>query len=65
MIAPWMLNEPMNAGMFLTYVTRVLVRELNRGDVVVMGNLSSHKAPAVRTAIEIVGATLLFLRATA
>ena len=35
--------------------------ELDRGDVVVMDNLSSHKAPAVRAAIESVGATLLFL----
>jgi len=42
-----------------TCVTRVLVPEPGRGDVVVMDNLSSHKAPAVRDAMESVGATLL------
>jgi transposase len=51
----------MNADAFLTYMTRVLVPELGRGDVVIMDNLSSHKAPAVRAAIESIGATLLFL----
>jgi len=39
----------------------VLVPELSGGDVVIMDNLSSHKAPAVRAAIESVGARLLFL----
>ena len=61
MVAPWVLDGPMNADAFLTYVTRVLVHELGRGDIVVMDNLSSHKAPPVRAAIESVGATLLFL----
>ncbi|CAA9482636.1 MAG: Mobile element protein [uncultured Sphingomonadaceae bacterium] len=61
MVAPWVLDGPMNADAFLIYVTRVLVPELGPGDVVVMDNLSSHKAPAVRAAIESVGATLLFL----
>jgi transposase len=51
----------MNADAFITYVTRVLVPELRRGDVVIMDNLSSHKTPAVRAAIESAGATLLFL----
>jgi hypothetical protein len=47
MVAPWVLDGPMNADAFLTYVTRILVPELGRGDVVTMDNLSSHKAPAV------------------
>jgi transposase len=61
MVAPWVLDGPMNGDAFATYVARVLVPELARGDVVVMDNLSSHKLPAVRTAIEAVGARLLFL----
>jgi hypothetical protein len=65
MVAPWVLDGPMNADAFLTYVSRVLVPELSRGDVVIMDNLSSHKAPAVRAAIESAGATLLFLPPTA
>lgn len=61
MIAPWVLDGPMNGDAFTTYVTRVLVPALSPGNVVIMDNLSSHKAPAVRTAIEAAGARLLFL----
>jgi len=61
MIAPWVLDGPINGDAFTTYVTRVLVPELSRGDVVIMDNLSSHKLPTVRAAIEAVGARLLFL----
>ncbi|WP_242153870.1 IS630 family transposase [Sphingomonas sp. BAUL-RG-20F-R05-02] len=61
MIAPWVLDGPMNGDAFTTYVTRVPVPELSPGNVVIMDNLSSHKAPAVRTAIEAAGARLLFL----
>ena len=61
MIAPWVLDGPMNGDAFNTYVTRVLVPELSPGNVVIMDNLSSHKAPAVRVAIEAAGARLLFL----
>jgi len=63
MVAPRVLDGPMNADAFLAYVTRVLVPELGPDDVVVMDNLSSHKAPPVRAAIESAGATLLFLPA--
>ena len=34
---------------------------LSPGDVVIMDNLSSHKKPAIRSAIKAVGARLLFL----
>ena len=61
MVAPWVLNGPMNGGAFTTYVARVLVPGLSPGDIVIMDNLSSHKAPAVRAAIEKAGAALLFL----
>ena len=46
---------------FVTYVREVLAPALVPGDVVVMDNLSPHKATAVRTAIESAGATLLYL----
>ena len=61
MVAPWVLDGPINRDAFTTYVVRVLVPELRPGDVAIMDNLSSHKAPAVRQAIEAAGATLLFL----
>jgi len=60
MVAPWVLDGPMDGEAFTTYVTRVLVPDLSPGNVVIMDNLSSHKAPAVRAAIEAAGARLLF-----
>ena len=43
MLAPFVLDGPINRLAFETYVERVLVPELRQGDVVVMDNLSSHK----------------------
>ncbi|GJD94418.1 IS630 family transposase ISMex41 [Methylobacterium iners] len=59
--APFVLDGPINRDAFQAYVDRVLVPELVPGDIVVMDNLSSHKGPAVRAAIEAAGARLLFL----
>jgi transposase len=61
MIAPWVLDGPINREAFETYVEKVLVPELRAGDIVVMDNLSSHKGPKVRELIAKAGATLLFL----
>ena len=61
MVAPWVLDGSINRDAFTVYVRQVLVPELKPGDIVVMDNLSSHKAPAIRQAIEAAGATLLFL----
>jgi transposase len=60
-VAPMVLDGPINRVAFQAYVDQVLVPELSPGDVVIMDNLSSHKAPAVRQAIEAAGATLLYL----
>ena len=59
--APWLLDGPINGERFLVYVERVLVPTLGPGDVVIMDNLGSHKAKAVRQAIRSVGARLIFL----
>jgi transposase len=61
MVAPMVLDGPINARAFHAYVEQVLVPELHPGDIVVMDNLSSHKGAAVRQAIEAAGAQLLFL----
>jgi transposase len=61
MIAPFVLDGPINRLAFETYVERVLVPELRQGDVVVMDNLSSHKGQKVRERIEAAGASLLYL----
>jgi transposase len=55
------LDGPINGVWFQAYVDQVLVWTLDRGDIVVMDNLGSHKAAGVRDAIEQAGATLLYL----
>jgi transposase len=61
MVAPFVIDGPINRSAFETYVERVLVPELRQGDTVVMDNLSSHKGPRVRQLIEAAGASLLYL----
>ena len=61
LIAPMVLDGPMNGAAFLAYVEQVLVPELEPGDVVIMDNLPAHRVKGVREAIEAASATLLFL----
>jgi transposase len=61
MVAPMVLDGPINGELFRTYVEEVLVPTLRPGDVVIVDNLGSHKGAAVRTAIEAAGASLLYL----
>ena len=60
-VAPFVLDGPINRSAFETYVEQVLVPELCSGDVVILDNLSSHKGARVRALIEAVGASLLYL----
>jgi len=55
MMAPMVLDGPMNRPAFLAYVQQVLVPELSPGDVVIMDNLPAHKGSKVREAIEAAG----------
>lgn len=55
------IDGPMNSETFLAYTEQCLVPALKPDDVVVMDNLSSHKAVGVREAIESVGADLWYL----
>jgi transposase len=59
--APCLLDQPINAVSFRTYIEQFLVPTLRAGDVVVMDNLSSHKGKAIRRAIRAAGAKLIFL----
>jgi transposase len=59
--APGVFDGPIDAPCFLAYVEQVLVPTLRPGDIVVLDNLSVHKQPDVRAAIERAGATLQFL----
>ena len=60
-VAPFVIDGPINRDAFEAYVAQVLVPELRAGDIVVMDNLSSHKGPRVRELIEAAGACLLYL----
>ena len=59
--APCVFNGPINGECFLAYVEQNLLACLKPADIVIMDNLGSHKAEAIRTAIRSVGARLLFL----
>jgi transposase len=61
MVAPFVLDGPINRSAFEAYVERFLVPELRKGDIVVMDNLSSHKGTPTRQRIEAAGASLLYL----
>jgi transposase len=59
--APWFIEGPINGEAFLLYIEKVLVPTLRHGDIVIMDNLGSHKASAVRRAIRAAGARLFYL----
>ena len=60
-IAPMVLDGPMDGEAFLTYVRTFLCPTLNPGDIVIADNLSSHKVAGVKEAIAAKGATLRYL----
>ena len=63
LVAPFVLDGPMDGDAFRAYVEQILAPELTAGDVVIMDNLPAHKVQGVREAIEAVGATLMYLPA--
>ena len=60
-VAPWLVDGPIDGESFRTYVEKVLVPTLQQGDIVIMDNLGSHKGKAVRALIRAAGAKLFFL----
>lgn len=63
LIAPLVLDGPMNGVVFKAYVEQFLAPALSPGDIVIMDNLPAHKVAGVADAIEAVGADLLYLPA--
>lgn len=61
LVAPWVLDGPMNGEAFRVYVEKVLVPCLSQGDIVVIDNLPAHKVQGVRAVIEAKGAILIYL----
>jgi transposase len=60
-VAPFVIDRPMNGEIFLRWVKTCLVPTLSPGDIVVMDNLPAHKVAGVREAIEAAGAELRYL----
>jgi len=61
LIAPFVLDGPINAECFLAYVEQILAPVLREGDTVILDNLSSHKNEQATRLIASAGARLLFL----
>jgi transposase len=60
-VAPFVVDGAITGPIFRIYVEKVLVPELQPGDVVVLDNLAAHKVAGVREAILAAGAGLLYL----
>ena len=61
LMAPLVLDGPINGEAFVAWVEQCLAPELRLGDIVVLDNLSSHKVAGVKATIEGAGAALRYL----
>ena len=59
--APMLLEGAMDTAAFVAYLAQVLVPTLQPGQLVILDNLSCHRAAAARHLIEAAGCTLHFL----
>lgn len=62
-IAPMVLDGPMDTAAFKAYVEQMLIPALPAEAIVVMDNLSAHKAPAIAHLLHDAGAELRYLPA--
>jgi transposase len=62
-IAPLVVDGAMTSELFVAYIERVLIPELQPGDVVVLDNLSCHRQAAVRRLLEAAGCRVEYLPA--
>jgi len=61
LIAPWVVDKPMNRAIFEAYVETQLAPTLRPGDVVILDNLASHKSEKAQAILKERGAWFLFL----
>jgi transposase len=62
-VAPFVIDGPLDGKIFRTYVERCLAPTLDRGDIVFMDNLPTHKVAGVTEAIEVADAMAIYLPA--
>lgn len=60
-VAAMTIDSPTDSDVFREYVDRVLVPSLRKDDVVLMDNLSAHKAAGIAERIQAAGAELIYL----
>ena len=61
MIAPLVVDGPMNFLVFESYINNTLAKEVRPGDLLIMDNLSAHKTAAVQEALNRSGIKYLYL----
>jgi transposase len=61
LVAPFVIDRPMNRLIFELYVETQLAPTLQPGDVVIADNLAAHKSPIAEKSIKARGAWILFL----
>jgi len=57
--APWVINGPINGDLFDTYVETQLAPTLQKGDVIILDNLSVHKSPKAAQTLRDIGCWFL------
>ncbi|WP_235942974.1 IS630 family transposase [Ochrobactrum soli] len=61
MVAPWIVDRPMNGHIFETWIETQLAPTLTTGDVVILDNVAFHKSQRAEELVKATGAWLLFL----
>ena len=59
--APWVIGGPINREFFDLYVETQLAPTLQKGDVVILVNLATHRSPKAAAILKDIGAWFLFL----
>ena len=60
-VAPLLLDGPVNAESFAGYVEECLVPALEPGDILIIDNLPAHKSVRITDAVERAGCSLVYL----
>ena len=61
--APWLVDAPMNAEIFATYIETQLAPSLAPRDIVILDNVPFHKGARIEEIVKARGAWMLFLPA--
>ena len=59
--APWVIDGAMNREFFDLYIETQLAPTLQKGDLVILDNLSTHKSPKAAAILKDISAWFLFL----